>query len=212
LNFIPHDPRLDRQLQFLLELDRLKGILRQTRVLDGARQENSAEHSWHLALCAAILAGHAPPGTDVGRVMRMVLVHDVVEIDAGDAFCYDVAANVGKEEREQLAAQRIFGLLPDEQADELRALWEEFEAGITPDARFAVAMDRLQPMLLNFAGEGGSWRANGVTHDRVLLRMAPIEHGMPELWPFVVRLLDEAVARGYLAPAPTPLRTAPQSS
>lgn len=116
LAFIPHDPRLDRQLRFLLELDRLKGILRQTRVLDGDRQENSAEHSWHLALCAAVLAEHAPPGTDVGRVMRMVLVHDVVEIDAGDAFCYDPAANVGKEERERLAAKRIFGLLPAEQA------------------------------------------------------------------------------------------------
>jgi putative hydrolase of HD superfamily len=202
LAFILHDPRLDRQLQFLLELDRLKGILRQTRVLDGDRQENSAEHSWHLALCAAVLAEHAPPGTDVGRVMRMVLVHDVVEIDAGDAFCYDPAANVGKEERERLAAERIFGLLPAEQAEELRALWEEFEVGTTPDARFAVALDRLQPMLLNFAHHGGSWRANAVTHDRVLQRMAPIEHGMPAVWPFVLRLLDEAVARGYLAPAP----------
>jgi putative hydrolases of HD superfamily len=204
LTFPPHHPRLDRQLQFLLELDRLKGILRQTRVLEGERPENSAEHSWHLALCAAVLAEHAPAGTDVGRVMRMVLVHDVVEIDAGDAFCYDVAANVGKEERERLAAERIFGLLPNEQGEELRALWEEFEAGATPDARFAVALDRLQPMLLNFAGQGGSWRANGVTHDRVLVRMAPIQQGMPELWPFVVRLLDEAVARGYLAPAPAP--------
>jgi putative hydrolase of HD superfamily len=202
LTLLPHDPRLDRQLRFLLELDRLKGILRQTRVLDGARQENSAEHSWHLALCAVVFAEHAPPGTDVGRVLRMVLLHDVVEIDAGDAFCYDAAANVGKEERERMAAERIFGLLPDEQATELRALWEEFEEGTTPDARFAVALDRFQPILLNFSGEGGSWRANAVTHDRVLARMAPIEQGMPEVWPFVLRLLEEAVARGYLAPAP----------
>ncbi len=197
------DPRLDRQLRFVRELDRLKGILRQTRVLDGARQENSAEHSWHLALCAVVLAEHAPPGTDLPRVLKMVLVHDVVEIDAGDAFCYDPSANVGKEEREQRAAERIFGLLPAEQADELRALWEEFEAGATPDARFAVALDRLQPMLLNFAGQGGSWRANAVTHDRVLVRMDPIRHGAPELWPTVVRLLDEAVSRGYLLPAPS---------
>ncbi len=196
------DPRLDRQLRFLLEIDRLKGILRQTRVLDGARQENSAEHSWHLALCAALLAEHAPAGADVARVTRMVLVHDVVEIDAGDAFCYDPAANVGKEERERMAAERIFGLLPDDQAAELHALWEEFEAGETPDARFAVALDRLQPLLLNFAHQGGSWRANAVTHDRVLVRMAPIQDGAPQVWPFVVRLLDEAVARGYLAPAP----------
>jgi putative hydrolase of HD superfamily len=196
------DPRLDRQLRFLLEIDRLKGILRQTRVLDGARQENSAEHSWHLALCAVLLAEHAPAGTDLSRVMRMVLVHDVVEIDAGDAFCYDPAANVGKEEREQMAAERIFGLLPDDQAAELHALWREFEAGETADARYAVALDRLQPLLLNFAHQGGSWRANAVTHDRVLVRMSPIQDGAPEMWPFVVRLLDEAVARGYLAPAP----------
>jgi putative hydrolase of HD superfamily len=200
------DPRLGQQLAFIMELDRLKGILRQTRVLDGARQENSAEHSWHLALCAVALAEHAPAGIDLARVLKMVLVHDVVEIDAGDAFCYDLAANVGKEDRERLAAARIFGLLPAEQAGELRALWEEFEAGASPDARFAVALDRLQPLLLNFAGEGGSWRANAVTHDRVLARMAPIRDGAPELWPAVVRLLDEAVTRGYLAP--TAARTA----
>ncbi|HEU0298700.1 MAG TPA: HD domain-containing protein, partial [Longimicrobium sp.] len=125
------------------------------------------------------------------------------EIDAGDAFCYDPSANLGKEERERLAAERIFGMLPAEQAGELRELWEEFEAGATPDARFAVALDRLQPLLLNFAGQGGSWRANAVTHDRVLVRMDPIRHGAPELWPLVVRLLDEAVSRGYLAPAPS---------
>jgi putative hydrolase of HD superfamily len=200
------DPRLDRQLRFVLELDRLKGVLRQTRVLNGARQENSAEHSWHLALCAVALAEHAPPGTDLSRVLKMVLVHDVVEIDAGDAFCYDLSANVGKEEREQRAAERIFGLLPAEQADELRVLWQEFEAGATSDARFAVALDRLQPLLLNFAGQGGSWRANAVTHDRVLVRMEPIRHGAPELWPVVMRLLDEAVSRGYLLPSPPPGR------
>jgi putative hydrolase of HD superfamily len=196
------DPRLGQQLQFIMELDRLKGILRQTRVLDGARQENSAEHSWHLALCAVVLAEYAPGGMDLSRVLKMVLVHDVVEIDAGDAFCYDASANVGKEERERRAAERIFGLLPAEQGDELRALWEEFEAGASADARFAVALDRLQPLLLNFAGEGGSWRQHRVTHDQVVVRMSPIRHGAPELWPAVVRLLDEAVARGYLAPTP----------
>jgi putative hydrolase of HD superfamily len=196
------DPRLERQLAFIQELDRLKGVLRQTRVLDGARQENSAEHSWHLALCAMVLSEHAPPGTDLLRVLRMVLVHDVVEIDAGDAFAYDASVNVGKEERERLAAERIFGLLPDDVADDLRALWMEFEEGATPDARFAVALDRLQPLLLNFNGQGGSWRHHAVSHDRVMVRMAPIREGAPTLWPLVERLLDEAVARGYLAAAP----------
>jgi putative hydrolases of HD superfamily len=195
------DPRLERQLAFIQELDRLKGVLRQTRVLDGARQENSAEHSWHLALCAVLLAEHAPAGADLLRVVKMVLVHDVVEIDAGDAFAYDAVVNVGKEERERLAAERIFGLLPNDLADELQALWMEFEAGDTPDARFAVALDRFQPLLLNFQGQGGSWRHHAVTHDRVLVRMAPIEHGAPTLWPVVLRLLDEAVGRGYLLPA-----------
>jgi len=195
------DTRMERQLAFVMELDRLKGVLRQTRVLDGARQENSAEHSWHLAFCAVVLAEHAPPGTDLPRVLKMVLVHDVVEIDAGDAFAYDPAANLGKEERERLAAARICGLLPADQAEELGALWEEFEAGTTPDARFANALDRLQPLLLNFQGRGGSWRYHSVTHDRVLARMDPIREGAPGLWPLVLRLLDEAVARGYLAPA-----------
>jgi putative hydrolase of HD superfamily len=194
-------PRLERQLAFIQELDRLKGILRQTRVLDGARQENSAEHSWHLAVCALLLAEHAPAGTDLLRVLKMVLVHDVVEIDAGDAFAYDASVNAGKEERERLAAERIFGLLPGDAADELQGLWLEFEEGASPDARFAVALDRLQPLLLNFNGQGGSWRHHAVTHDRVLVRMAPIREGAPTLWPLVVRLLDEAVGRGYLLPA-----------
>ena len=195
------DGRLERQLAFIQELDRLKGVLRQTRVRDGARQENSAEHSWHLALCAVLLAEHAPAGTDLLRVLKMVLVHDVVEIEAGDAFAYDPHANVGKQEREQLAAEAIFGLLPDDLADELQALWMEFEAGDTPDARFAVALDRFQPLLLNFNGQGGSWKYHSVTADRVLLRMAPIQEGAPGLWPLVLRLLDEAVTRGYLLPA-----------
>lgn len=123
------DPRLDGQLAFLLEIDRLKTVLRRTRVSDGSRHENSAEHSWHLAMAAVLLAGHAPPGTDPARVVRMVLVHDVVEIDAGDTFCYDVDANRDREARERRVADRLFGLLPAAQADELRALWEEFEAG-----------------------------------------------------------------------------------
>lgn len=194
--------RLARQLRFVVEIDRLKTVLRQTLLTDASRQENSAEHSWHLALMAALLAEHAGAPVSVQRTMTMVLVHDVVEIDAGDAFCYDAAANVGKEERERRAAERIFGLLPAGQAAELRALWEEFEAGETADARFAVALDRLQPLLQNIHSGGGSWRAHGITRGQVLRRMDPIRTGAPALWPQVLAVVEEAVAAGHLREGP----------
>jgi putative hydrolase of HD superfamily len=194
--------RLARQLRFVVEIDRLKTVLRQTLLTDASRRENSAEHSWHLALMAALLAEHAGAEVDVARTMKMVLVHDVVEIDAGDAFCYDAAANVGKEERERMAAERIFGLLPAEQAAELHALWAEFEAGETPDARFAVALDRLQPLLQNIHSGGGSWRAHGIARAQVLRRMDPIRAGAPALWPTVLAVVDEAVAAGHLRDDP----------
>jgi putative hydrolases of HD superfamily len=196
--------RIDAQLRFLVEIDRLKAVLRRTRLVDGSRHENSAEHSWHLALCAALLAEHAPAGADLGRVVRMVLVHDVVEVDAGDAFCYDDGANIGKEARERLAAERIFGLLPDDQAADLRGLWEEFESGETSDARFAVAMDRFQPLLLNFHGGGGSWAEHGVSRSQVLRRMAPIEHTVPALWPVVLDVVERSVAAGWIADPAAP--------
>ena len=190
--------RLARQLAFVVEMDRLKGVLRRTSLIDGSRRENSAEHSWHLALAALALAEHAPAGTDLLRVVRMALVHDVVEIDAGDTFCYDAPAHLDKEERETRAAGRIFGLLPPEQAAEMRALWEEFEAGETPDARFAVALDRLQPLLVNFNSGGGSWKLHGITRAQVLRRMAPIREGAPGVWPWVERVIEEACERGYV--------------
>jgi putative hydrolase of HD superfamily len=200
----PSDPagRISRQLRFVVEVDRLKTVLRQTLLTDGSRQENSAEHSWHLALMAALLAEHAGAEVDVARTMKMVLVHDVVEIDAGDAFCYDAAANVGKEERERRAAERIFGLLPAEQAAELHTLWEEFEAGETADARFAVALDRLQPLLQNIHSGGGSWRAHGIARAQVLRRMDPIRTGAPALWPQVLAVVEQAVAAGHLREDP----------
>jgi putative hydrolase of HD superfamily len=194
--------RLARQLRFVVEIDRLKTVLRQTLLTDASRRENSAEHSWHLALMAALLAEHAGSEVDVARTMKMVLVHDVVEIDAGDAFCYDAAANVGKEERERRAAERIFGLLPAGQAAELHALWAEFEAGETPDARFAVALDRLQPLLQNLHSGGGSWRAHGIARAQVLRRMDPIRAGAPALWPTVLAVVEEAVAAGHLRDDP----------
>lgn len=190
--------RLQQQLTFLVEADRLKGILRQTTLCDGSRAENSAEHSWHLALMASVLAEYAGSEVDVGRVLRMVLVHDLVEIDAGDTFAYDAAANVGREARERRAAERIFGLLPTEQASELGALWEEFEAQVTADARFAAALDRLQPLLNNHHSAGGSWRAHGVLRDEVMRRMLPIEAALPALWPTVLDIIEQNCALGYI--------------
>lgn len=190
--------RLTAQLAFVVEVDRLKAVLRQTTLCDGSRRENSAEHSWHLAVMAAVLAEHAGAGVDVARVVRMLLVHDVVEIDAGDTFAYDASANAGRAARERAAAARLFGLLPADQAAELRALWEEFEAGASADARFAAALDRLQPLLNNDRAAGGSWRAHGVTRGQVVARMRPIAHSLPALWPAVVQIIDRNCACGHI--------------
>lgn len=189
--------RLDRQFSFIREIDRLKTVLRRTSLIDRSRRENSAEHSWHLAAMALVLAEYAPPGVDMTRVVEMLLVHDIVEIDAGDTFAFDPVANVGKAERETAAANRIFSLLPDDLARSLRARWDEFEADETPSARFANALDRLQGLVLNdAAGDGGTWRLHGVTCTQVLARMAPIETGAPALWPVVLAAVARAVARG----------------
>ena len=195
--------RLERQLCFIVELDRLKATLRQTRLIDASRQENSAEHSWHLAMMALLLAEYAGAAVDPLRVVRIVLVHDVVEIDAGDTFCYDADANLDREERERRAADRLFGLLPPDQAGELRGLWEEFEAGATPDARFAVALDRLQPLLQNVHSDGGTWRRHGITRAQVEARMRPIQLAIPELWPAVLRFLDRAAEQGWIRDSPS---------
>jgi putative hydrolase of HD superfamily len=196
------DEVLARRIRFALEADRLKGVLRRTRLVDGSRHENSAEHSWHLAILAMLLADTAGPQVDAARVVRMLLVHDLIEVDAGDTFAFDTAGYLDKSDRERAAADRLFGLLSREQRDELRALWEEFEAEATPDARFAVAMDRFQPLLLNFYGGGGSWAEHGISRAQVLRRMAPIEHGAPALWPFVLRVVDRACAAGWIASDP----------
>ncbi|WP_341703353.1 HD domain-containing protein [Ferrovibrio sp.] len=191
--------RLHRQVGFILEIDKLKLILRRTLLIDRSRRENDAEHSWHLAMMAMVLAEYAEPGVDIGRVIRMLLLHDLVEIDAGDTFLYDAVAEADKEAREQQAAERLFGLLPDGQGDGFRALWDEFEARETADARFARALDRVQPMLHNFHTEGGTWREYGVTLDQVRSRKRLIADASPRLWAYVEALLDEAVRRGYLA-------------
>ena len=190
--------RLARQLEFVLEIDRLKSIIRQTLLNDGSRYENSAEHSWHLALMVLVLSEHANTPIDVARTMKMVLVHDIVEIDAGDTFCYDEAANVGKDEREQLAADRLFGLLPEDQAGELRVLWDEFESRETPEARFAAAVDRLQPMIHNYLTGGHSWRRHGISRERVVERNHPIDDGASVLWQLAEQFLSDAYENGLL--------------
>ena len=193
--------RLDRQVCFILETDKLKQVLRQTLVSGGeGRRENDAEHSWHLGLMALLLREHAAEPVDLLRVVEMLLVHDLVEIDAGDTFVYDEAAHQDKEEREQRAAVRIFGLLPEDQAGRVRALWEEFEARQTPEARYAAALDRFQPLLLNYQTEGAAWRKHGVRRDQVIARNRHIEEGAPALWAAAQELIAAAVQRGWIAP------------
>lgn len=196
---LPNSQRLAQQLGFITELDRLKQVLRQTSLIDASRRENSAEHSWHLAVMATVLLEYAPAGTDLTRVLEMLLLHDVIEIDAGDTFCYDAQANLDKATREQAAATRIFGLLPSDQGVRLCGLWEEFEAGETTEAGFANALDRLQPLLHNFYTKGGTWRAHNINRAQVLARMRPIERGAPPLWPYVLNLIDEACDLGFIA-------------
>ena len=193
---------LPAALTFLREVDKLKSVLRQTRVtFDPARRENDAEHSWHLAIMAVVLAQHAAERVDLLRVLRMVLVHDLVEIDAGDTFLYDDAHGSDQEARERTAADRIFGLLPAPQRAELHAAWEEFEARTSPEARFARAIDRAQPMLQNLYTEGASWRAHDISATDVRRRNGPlVRDGAPELWTIVDAMLDDAIAKGWLRP------------
>lgn len=194
------DSRLAAQIAFIAEIDRLKGILRQTLLMDGSRRENDAEHSWHIATMAFVLAEYADEAVDTARVARMLLIHDVVEIDAGDTFIHDEAGHADKDAREQAAATRIYGLLPADQAAELTALWREYEDRQTADARFADALDRLQPLLHNFATQGATWQSNAVTADKVRRLLPRIEAGSSRLAAYAAALVEEAVARGYLHP------------
>jgi putative hydrolase of HD superfamily len=192
---------LDRQVGFVLEADRLKTVLRQSTLTDRSRRENSAEHSWHLALMALVLAEHAPPGTDLGKVMAMLVLHDLVEIDAGDLFQYAAQQQQARQAAaERAAADRLFPILPPPQAASLRALWDEFEERATAEAKFARALDRLQPMLINMVTQGGTWAAHDVTADQVLARVALIEDGSPSLGAYARNMIDSALDRGILAP------------
>ena len=198
-----HSSPLDRQFAFIVEIDRLKSVLRQNSLVDRSRRENSAEHSWHVALLALTLAEYAAAPVDVGRVIQLLLVHDLVEIDAGDTFAYDAQGAASQSQREHAAAKRIFGLLPVEQAKRLRALWDEFDANETPEARYALAVDRLMPMIHNALTEGSAWCANHVVADQVRRRAESVTRGAPALGALANRLIDASVKSGYL---PDPVR------
>jgi len=192
-----NETRIDRQIRFLLEMDKLKHVLRQSILLDTSRRENDVEHSWHFAMLTLVLGEYAPAGVDLQRVMKMALVHDIVEIDAGDTFIYGEQGD--KTERELRAADRIFALLPPDQAAEIRGLWDEFEEGATPEARFAKALDRVEPLLLNYYTQGKMWRQNGVKADQVREKnYAVLAEGVPELADYMRRLIEDAVEKGYL--------------
>jgi len=182
-----------------MEIDRLKQIERQTAIIGGSRRENTAEHSWHLAMYALILHEWSDADVDIAHVLALCLVHDIVEIDAGDTFAYDVAANADKDERERAAAERLFGLLPSDQGERLRALWEEYEARETPESRFANAVDRMQPAMLNHHAQDASpWKRHGVTVPQAVKRLSPIGDGSAALWERTRSIIAEAARRGNL--------------
>lgn len=191
--------RLARQIAFLIEADRLKSVLRRTPLVDSSRRENSAEHSWHLVLATMVLGEYSPPGVDWMRVIEMVVVHDLVEIDAGDVSAYDTDRLAAQPALEQKAAARIFGLLPPDQSVRFRELWEEFDARLTPEARFANAVDRLQPLLQNEHSGGGSWCGQNLRRAQILTRMAPIEDVMPDIWPHVLAVVESFCDAGLLS-------------
>lgn len=191
---------LTQQLDFILELDRLKAVYRQALVkVDNNRQENSAEHSWHISLLAQTLHQYAQETVDINRVVTMLLIHDIVEIDAGDTFAFAEQHELdGQEEKELNAANRIFGLLPDAQFSAMKTLWLEFEQATTADARFAKAMDRILPLLQNMQNEGGSWARHGVKKTQVIKRNQHLEGLAPKLWAYVNEQINIAVAKGWL--------------
>lgn len=192
--------RFAKQLAFLVEIDKMKTIFRRTRLITENRRENDAEHSWHFALTALVLLEYAKDDVDINHVLRMALVHDLVEVYAGDTFAYDEKGYADKEQRELAAADKIFGLLPHEQGAELRALWDEFEAFTTKEACYANAIDRLQPFINNYKTQGHTWREGGVTSAKVYRRMDAVRLYAPELWPFIVYVIDDAIEKGYLRP------------
>lgn len=186
------------QIEFIKEIDKLKYIQRRTKLINSDRNENDAEHSWHLAIMAVVLAEHANEPVDILKVVKMLLIHDLVEIDAGDTFIYDTQKDHTNTDEERLAAQRIFGMLPKDQAKELIDIWEEFEAGNTAEAKFARAMDRLEPLLQNSSNQGGTWQEFDVPYSKVYNKKKVIKEGAATIWEYAENLLNENVAKGIL--------------
>jgi len=198
--------RFRRQIEFILEIDRLKEVYRQSHILYADRHENSAEHSWHLAIAALLLSEYANQPVDTSRVIRMALVHDLVEIDAGDTFIYDTAGNLEKAAKEEKAAERIFGLLPSDQRDAWQGLWKELEQLETVEAKFANALDRLLPVLHNYFTNGRSWKEHGITQQQALEKNAVIAEGSETIWILVETLIRDALQTPGAPPSPRLVR------
>ena len=187
-----------KQVNFIKEIDKLKYIQRKTKLFNSDRNENDAEHSWHLAMMAIVLASHSDRPIDVLKVLKMVLIHDIVEIDAGDTFIYDTLKNHTNSEQELMAAKRIFGLLPTEQAEEFIAIWQEFEDGMTDEAKFAKSMDRFEPLLQNTSNNGGTWKEFNVPYQKVYDKKKAIKEGSTSIWAYAEQLINESVEKGIL--------------
>ena len=190
--------KLLKQISFIKEIDKLKYIQRKTKLFNSDRPENDAEHSWHLAMMTIVLAEHSDKPIDVLKVLKMVLIHDIVEIDAGDTFIYDSTKSHTNTDEELISAKRIFGLLPTEQAEEFIAIWEEFEAGMTDEAKFAKSMDRFEPLLQNTSNNGGTWTEFNVSYQKVYDKKKAIKSGSTAIWNYAENLINESVDRGIL--------------
>lgn len=200
-DFVPSgSERLDRQLAFTAEIDKMTSVLRRTVLMDKSRRENDAEHSWHIAVMAMLFSEYALRPVDIGRAVQLCVVHDLIEIYAGDTFAYDAAGNRDKAAREAAAADKLYALLPEEQGAHLRALWEEFDAMETDDAKYAACMDRLQPFYHNALTDGHTWVEGQVDRADVERRMAPIREFMPRVYEWIETSLDRALEKGWVRP------------
>lgn len=189
---------LAKDLEFIVEIDKMKNIFRQTTIMDGSRRENDAEHSWHLGLMSIVLEEYSNCKIDVNRVMKMLLIHDLVEVYAGDTFCYDKEGNKDKRERETLAAEKIYGMLSGDKGEELKKLWQEFEDRETDEAKFAAAMDRLQPILCNYYSKGGTWVKYGINQEQIYNRAYPIKEISEDLWDITIKIIDDSIKKGFI--------------